>query len=67
MMSQWLSGLSFAYEGARSEMAYIFSVGYAVGEWLLTLKQGSLAQPLRVLRTEGPSSSGSHLVSATWS
>lgn len=41
-MSQWLSGLSFAYEGARSEMAYRFSVGYSVGEWLLTLKQGSL-------------------------
>lgn len=37
-MSQQLSGLSFAYEGARSEMAY----RYAVGEWLLTLKQGSL-------------------------
>lgn len=37
-MSQRLSGLSFAYEGARSEMAY----RYAVGEWLLTLKQGSL-------------------------
>lgn len=41
-MSQWLSGLSFAYEGARSEMAYRFSVGYSVGEWLLTLKQVSL-------------------------